>query len=147
LANHSKCVVCHKQFVTKLDSTKQKSIGEEAILASFIETGIYIPKTSRCCCYHFEQNSNLLTIQALNELSSVSDSVDLCADDATYLIESLRLVAKKNSTFHKFEFPINIDNRLCLRTTGLTSTQFKEVYDHLTTMKNSQGIYFIVKSK
>jgi hypothetical protein len=61
------------------------------------------------------------------------------AADITDLLEGLRQRTRKCSTFHQFEFPSNIDNRLCERTTGLTSDQFNEVHDHLKTMKNSKA--------
>ena len=65
---------------------------------------------------------------------SVSDSIQLSDLDTTALLESLRHQAAKNSIFKKFEIPTNIDNNLCLRTTGLTSSQFNEVYNHLKSM-------------
>ena len=139
MSNHSKCVICQKPFVTKFEKIKQKVIGEEAILEAYIDTGILIPKTSRCCALHFKTNSNKLNEIALKNLISVSDSIQLSDLETTALLESLRHQAAKNSIFKKFEIPTNIDNNLCLRTTGLTSSQFNEVYNHLKSMRDSQS--------
>ena len=138
MANHSKCVVCQKSFVSKFGISRQKVVCEEAALEAYVETGIYIPSSSRCCTSHLSSD-RFFKKEALIDLKAVSDSVAMTIMDATVLVEGLRKMAKKNSIFSKFEIPTKIDDKLCLRTTGLSCDQFNEVYNYLGSMCDSKS--------
>jgi hypothetical protein len=123
--------------VSDLGATKQKVIGDEAALDAFLETRILIPRSSRCCTHHFRHNSNLLNKEALNKLCSVSQTTEMNFADTSQLIEDLRLRAINNSIFDQFENPVNLNEKLCLKTTGLTCSQFNYLCGELGSMRNS----------
>lgn len=135
--NHKNCVICHKMFNGKVKNSKQKNVGTDAILAAYIETGIYIPKTSRSCIDHFIKNSNFLKDEALKNLSAYGDTARISIKDASELIEGLRAKSKKNCIFQSFEDEYNVPNELCLKTTGLSTLEFAELCQFLNTMRNS----------
>ena len=71
MANHSKCVICQESFVSKFGISRQKVVCEEASLEAYVETGIYIPPSSRCCTSHLK----FLKKEALIDSKEVRGSV------------------------------------------------------------------------
>ena len=103
MANHSKCVVFQKSFVSEFGITRQKAVCEEAASEAYVETGIYVPSSSRCCTSHLRLDG-IFKKEALIDLKAVSDSVAMITMEATVLVEGLRKMAKKNSvTFIPFQ--------------------------------------------
>jgi predicted transcriptional regulator len=108
-------------------------------MEAYILTQILIPSSTRACTDHFVLNSNLLSNEALSQLSAVAETISLSAEQISQLMENLRKRAKSNSTFQKFSSPIIKDKKLCMRTTGFTPIQFYEIFNELGQMRNSDS--------
>lgn len=133
--SHSKCCVCGMKS-SYFKSHHFKTVSQEAIIDAFIKTLVLIPKGSRCCLAHIDENG-FLRESSIAELSHDSEKSELKSSEIEKIIYDLRDRATSNSLFHKFSSVNTLPSNMCKCITGLEVAEFKELIESLDTMRNS----------
>jgi hypothetical protein len=134
--SHKSCVIC-KQSYKKLRSVKLVCLTEEAIVDIYIQVGIYIPKGTRCCPAHLNEQF-LIEPHEFSKLESYRNTSELNKENIQFLLHSLKYRIKNCSLLASFKNKISLSNEICLRTTGLDKNQFFQLCCDLKSMRSSE---------
>lgn len=130
--SHHVCLICKKDESYQ----KLKLISQYAIIVAFCDTRILIPFGARACSSHFDSMFNLKN-EALNNMKVYKTNSKLNAQQIEDLLSGLRSYAMTNSVFKKFSDLNSISDEMCVRNTNFNRSQFIEILDSITTMRNS----------
>jgi len=124
VSSHKKCLICKPHNINQ----KLRRIPIEAIIDVYLERDLLIPEGSRCCSCHLNDN-DLLTEESINQIEEYADKSNFNSEHLKNILESFKLLAKKNDLFAKFESVKSITNDICIKNTGFTKPQFLEIAD------------------
>ena len=132
IASHKSCIICKPHNIHQ----KLRQIPIEAIIDTYIQRDILIPEGCRCCSCHLNEN-DLLNEESLDKLIAFSDTSKFNPTHLKNVLESFKLLAKKNNLFSKFKEMQTITNDMCVRNTGFDREQFGFIADCLCSMRDS----------
>ena len=96
-ASHKYCFV----FILKKWEKKKYLITSSAIVETFVEKKILIPRRSKSCPEHLTESGSLKT-DVLSKLRIAKSESKLKAEDIKLLLEDFRINAQKNNLFKRF---------------------------------------------
>lgn len=98
LATHKKCFICKPHNLNQ----KLKRLSINAIVEVYVQLNILIPEGARCCQNHFNENE-MLSEDSTNKIIAFSETTEVNPDHLKNVLESFRILSKKNHFFSNFE--------------------------------------------
>ncbi|XP_033763920.1 uncharacterized protein LOC117345083 [Pecten maximus] len=128
---HKYCIVCQKYGNNRCHLI---SIPKNARTQAFIEHGIFIDSTNRCCASHIKDK--YFDTVSLQLIRSTKTSDLFSRSDITDLLQNVRSLMK--TSFHlNFDIPSVLSDANYSELTGLNKDQFADLASYLVSVRNT----------